>query len=386
MRLPIPTPKYRIILCGVLLSCLLLPWAVRPAYAARNKKVLRAKRAAIQTKIVRVQGLLRQAKVKEQKKRQQLFGVEHRLRAARGQLRAATLRYQRAQMDLQHANSNLHAAKRVFSSTQGEVGSRLVATYERGNRGYLELLMTARDFGDMLERMQLAQFLQEQDTTALNDLKARRDQMVARQQQVKTKTREVALWRQQVSILRERTESEHYQVAEDLDQAREMRAGYEAEYAELMRTSAEITSMLQRMQHTAAGRRRFNQVYTGAVGGLPVHGRITSPFGCRYHPIFHTMRMHTGLDIAAPTGTPIGAGGGGEVIFAGRRGGYGNAVMIDHGHGRTTLYGHMSAILVHVGQVVVRGQTVGRVGATGFATGPHLHYEVRINGTPVNPL
>jgi murein DD-endopeptidase MepM/ murein hydrolase activator NlpD len=96
--------------------------------------------------------------------------------------------------------------------------------------------------------------------------------------------------------------------------------------------------------------------------------------------------MHTGLDIAAPTGTPIASAGGGEVIFAGRKGGYGNAVIIDHGHGKTTLYGHMSRIQVRMGQVVKRGQLVGNVGSTGFSTGPHLHYEVRQNGTPINPL
>jgi len=112
---------------------------------------------------------------------------------------------------------------------------------------------------------------------------------------------------------------------------------------------------------------------------------ITSGFGARVHPIFHTVRMHTGLDFGAGYGTPIRAGADGTVVKAGSLGGYGNATVIDHGRGMATLYGHQSRILVHEGQTVKRGEVIGLVGATGFATGPHLHFEVRIDGTPVDP-
>ena len=138
------------------------------------------------------------------------------------------------------------------------------------------------------------------------------------------------------------------------------------------------------MQTSSAGKRRFSVRYP--VAGLPVAGRITSPFGYRFHPILHTMKLHTGVDIAAPIGTPVFAVGAGMVVWAGRRGGYGNAVIIDHGGGKATLYGHMSAVLVRSGQTVAGRQQIGRVGSTGISTGPHCHFEVRINGVPVNPL
>ena len=112
--------------------------------------------------------------------------------------------------------------------------------------------------------------------------------------------------------------------------------------------------------------------------------RISSPFGYRVHPVLHTGRMHTGIDYAAPTGTPIKAAADGEVIFKGWKGGYGNTVMIRHANGVETLYGHMSAFSPADGRVRA-GEVIGFVGTTGRSTGPHLHYEARVNGQPVNP-
>jgi murein DD-endopeptidase MepM/ murein hydrolase activator NlpD len=118
----------------------------------------------------------------------------------------------------------------------------------------------------------------------------------------------------------------------------------------------------------------------------PVPGApITSPFGYRIHPIYGTSRLHTGIDYGADTGTAIRASADGVVVSAGWYGGYGNATIIDHGGGIATLYGHQSTISVSEGGKVTQGQTIGRVGCTGDCTGPHVHYEVRVNGDPVNP-
>jgi murein DD-endopeptidase MepM/ murein hydrolase activator NlpD len=118
----------------------------------------------------------------------------------------------------------------------------------------------------------------------------------------------------------------------------------------------------------------------------PVPGAITSGFGYRMHPIFHVRKLHTGVDMHAGMGESIKAAAAGTVVFAGWRGGYGKCVIIDHGGGLATLYAHQSEILVSVGQVVKRGVVIGKVGSTGYSTGPHLHFEVRVNGTPVDPV
>jgi murein DD-endopeptidase MepM/ murein hydrolase activator NlpD len=116
-----------------------------------------------------------------------------------------------------------------------------------------------------------------------------------------------------------------------------------------------------------------------------LRGTISSPFGMRMHPLYHTMRYHEGLDISAPTGTPIYATANGTVEFAGKMHGYGNLVTIDHKYGYSTRYGHMSKILVRKGQRVKKGEKIGEVGNTGVSTAPHVHYEVRYHGQPQNP-
>lgn len=134
------------------------------------------------------------------------------------------------------------------------------------------------------------------------------------------------------------------------------------------------------VRHGAAGR-------SGAVGDRvwPVAGRVSSGFGYRIHPIRGGRRLHTGLDVAAPTGTPIRAAAAGVVVAAGARGGYGLAVDIDHG-AVTTRYAHQSRLLVAAGQRVAAGQVIGLVGSTGLSTGPHLHFEVRTAAGPIDPL
>lgn len=119
---------------------------------------------------------------------------------------------------------------------------------------------------------------------------------------------------------------------------------------------------------------------------MPLNGRISSDFGTRFHPIDKKMKMHSGVDIAVPRGTPIAAAAEGVVTFAGRKGGYGNVVIVEHADGHTTFYAHCDKLLVKEGQTVTLGEEIAKAGSTGKSTGPHLHFEVRENGKPIDPL
>ena len=146
-------------------------------------------------------------------------------------------------------------------------------------------------------------------------------------------------------------------------------------------------TQLDRINASSAQIDRVEQTILTVPLGSPVIGEtdMTSPFGMRKHPIFRRMAIHTGIDLRGDTGEPVRATATGKVTIAGRQGGYGNMVEISHGNGLATRFGHLSSIGVKVGQVVRIGEIVGNIGSTGFSTGPHLHYETRVNGQPVDP-
>ena len=214
------------------------------------------------------------------------------------------------------------------------------------------------------------------------EVEKKRDEAKAQQDVVLAEMAKLEGKRGQQAAVRNEVRAEEQREVAVLSEIRERKAEFQAEIAALQAESSLITALLKGVQ--------VGQVAIPAGSGrlsTPVPGaRITSPFGARMHPIFQEVRMHTGIDMGATSGTPIRAAADGVVVFAGARGGYGNATVIDHGDSLATLSAHQSSIFVAVGQRVTRGQVIGAVGCSGYCTGPHLHFEVRVNGAPVNPL
>lgn len=163
-------------------------------------------------------------------------------------------------------------------------------------------------------------------------------------------------------------------------------SAWELEAQQLAREAEELTELIQEKQAEELG---FNpgDPGTASIEGFitPTNGSVGSGFGLRVHPIFRSTRMHTGVDIGAPSGQAIWASKAGRVIFAGSKGGYGNAVVVQHEGNVATLYAHMSAFRSSEGDMMEAGDIVGLVGSTGFSTGPHLHFETRVNGVPKDP-
>ncbi len=212
-----------------------------------------------------------------------------------------------------------------------------------------------------------------------DDAKGQRDVVVARRAALEVVRSELDATRVEVT----REEAGRQAV---LDGVRARVGEFEGRIASLQADSDSVTGLLQGAQAGRAPAATASAAGSGALRRPLPGAALSSMFGPRVHPIFGTVRMHNGVDFRGDTGTPILAAGAGTVVYAGARGGYGNTVVIDHGSSLATLYAHQSAIYVSVGTTVAAGQVIGAVGSTGFSTGPHLHFEVRLGGTPVNPL
>lgn len=220
--------------------------------------------------------------------------------------------------------------------------------------------------------------LEAQSESASIEAAGHRDEVSANKRQLE------AVYEEQALTL-SRAEVEEQREEQLLAEITETRADYERRIVDLRAESESISALLRQRQ---AG--QIAQAATlqgdGQLAYPLANAVVTSTFGFRTHPIFGTRRLHAGTDFRGATGTPILAAEGGTVVFAGPRGGYGSTVIIDHGGSLATLYAHQSRLAVTTGERVQRGQAIGAVGSTGFSTGPHLHFEVRVGGTPVNPL
>ena len=221
-------------------------------------------------------------------------------------------------------------------------------------------------------------------TNLRDDVNEKREQIAAQKAKADAAAAEAAAARDQIAALRveiepARAEAASQEAAENaaLQSIQSNKTQYEAELASLQAASDSISS---RLRSIGSGPGQ-----PGACQARPVPGGISSGFGARYHPVLHYTRMHTGADMSAGSGTPIRACRSGTVVIAGSQGGYGNTVVVDHGGGMATLYAHQSRLGVSPGQVVNAGDVIGYVGSTGMSTGPHLHFEVRLSGNPVDP-
>lgn len=265
------------------------------------------------------------------------------------------------------------------------IKSRIREIYKTQRKGFFELLLTSSDINMFIDRIHYEEIVMREDYKRMKDAQKKAEEIARLEECIAQEKRSLDYSRKtlmkQQNIIKNNIEYNKKMI----NKLKTNRAYYERSEAELARQSASLESMLA---HRSTAASSGITVKTGFI--RPVGGPITSPFGYRTHPIFHSRIYHSGIDIGAGYGTPIKASNSGKVIMAGWYGGYGKVVIIDHGVVRgqpiTTLYGHMSTINVSQGQKVHQGQIVGKVGTTGYSTGPHLHFEVRIKGQPRNPL
>ena len=302
--------------------------------------------------------------------------------------------HETALAELNHVRVQLEAAKKRLADGREILTQRAVAAYV-GNpaataaNAMLEI-QSIRDVEKTRVFFRVLVDAQQRQVAKLDGLRedARRAQEVVTEQvddakgkfdELNASLRRVQSVRAEADAVRDRARAQEDNERSLFTEARSRTDELEARLAALQAESNSIGNILQ-LRGAGGGNR------PGSLEPPIPFAAVTSQFGPRTHPILGTVRVHTGIDLRAGTGVPVRAAGAGEVVLAGVRGGYGNAVVIGHGGNLATLNAHLSSILVSPGQTVTPGQIVGLVGSTGMSTGPHLHFEVRIGGTPVNPL
>jgi murein DD-endopeptidase MepM/ murein hydrolase activator NlpD len=313
-----------------------------------------------------------------------------------GQVQSIEQQTARTQLEIRRLTDNISYLQNNISATEKQIkiqqqeldnqtqvlGERLVVIYEQGESSYLEVLLGANDLKDFITRFEMLKTIIDQDRDlidTINTNKKNLDNKIADLEVQKRSLQADQASQEANKLLLAGQLNEKKTV---LDSVQTEKEKYAQAIAELEQASAEAEAMIRRLQGKGDGSRIGTGTYTWPTPGYKT---ITSAFGMRFHPILKVNKLHTGIDIGAPSGAKIVAADGGTVIFSGWLGAYGNAIIIDHGAGISTLYGHQSALLVNEGQTVAKGQQIGRVGSTGWSTGAHLHFEVRKNGTPVSP-
>jgi len=333
---------------------------------------------------------------------EQLRQIEEQLRQATAEL--GTIKEQRVAVenDITLNERQLAEAQKRLEGRESVFYKRVRDIYINGRLSYLDVVIGSKDFSDFANRLEVLKRIIDSDITLINEIKKERAEIEAHKQ--KLEADRAKLVELEKAALAKQAEIEQKKAERNvvLQKAQNDRATAMQAIEELNASSAQVSSMLKERQAARAapaaaaaaarapppGGQGASDNWVQGTGqlGWPVSGEITSPYGYRVHPIWGTTIYHSGIDIGVDEGTPVHAADGGVVVWSGWMGGYGYAVVIDHGNGLSTLYGHNSELAVDEGQSVAKGQVISYAGSTGNSTGPHVHFEVRVNGDPVDPM
>jgi murein DD-endopeptidase MepM/ murein hydrolase activator NlpD len=384
------------------LVALLLAVAATPASGD-----VTSRKAEIDARLSRVQAKIAWAQERERTLAGEIASVNGQIRGLASQVGVVSAQLAPLERDLELHKEKLarlnelfrlqterfHFYRTEYQALIDRLGNRLVDLYEQGEPNSLEVLFGAKSFDDLVEQAQVADSLATQDQTIAGQVGSAKERVHAQREHTKrfrslvaAELRTIAVRTNQVRALRDRLVASENQLAaaradkrDALQNVKESKSEFLHEASGLQQASASLAAQIRQAQSVSSY--SAGDSTPSAAGFIwPVNGPVVSPFGWRWG------RMHEGIDIAVGYGTPIRAAAAGRVVYAGWMEGYGNLVAIDHGGGISTAYGHQSSIAVSVGQVVSQGATIGYVGCTGHCFGPHLHFEVRVNGSPVDPL
>ena len=330
-------------------------------------------------------GHLNQLTYTADKIKAQMAQLETQIAAAQMLLGQKQAAYTQAQKQVLSAQKELDLKQKELEDRRVALGKRAKGIYESGQVSYLELLFQSADLGDFITRMEYFTELVSNDRQLLLNIQTQKEQIAQKTHELQSKRDQTAQLQVQAASVSADLDKAKSQQSVALDQNQKAQ---QAAFDDVDRLESEANAWNDKIRKLQAAQVGRLGGVSGSITTWPVPGyyEISSPFGWRIHPITHKRSLHTGTDIVAPSGTQITAAGAGVVIMAGWNTAYGNMTIIDHGKGISTLYGHQSALNVTEGQSVQANQVIGYVGSTGWSTGAHLHFEVRVGGNPTDPL
>lgn len=277
----------------------------------------------------------------------------------------------------------LEAVEQEFNEMQVLLDARVIAVYEAPKLQFLDIMLSSKNISDFLANYYAMKELLEYDTELLNKVKVQKQEIEETKEKLALEKQEIILSKQTANkkaqvLLNTKTAREYY-ISKLSTEEQELQSKIDEYNAQVAEIEAEIKMLA------------INSISSDYVGGtmqwpVPGYTTITSEYGMRVHPITGAYKLHTGMDVGAPMGVSFVASANGIVTKATFNSAYGNMVIIDHGGGVQTLYAHGSEILVQLGQVVSAGTEILKVGSTGYSTGPHAHFEIRIDGQTINPI
>ena len=343
----------------------------------------RAELNEVQSQMQKMQERKEKARQKAAAASEGLEEIQSRLNELQAQARELQAKSNALQAKINDNQAKLAKKKAEVEQRKKVYSQRLRQIYINGQVNYLDVLLGAKDFGDFSSRMYLLQKIVSSDIAMLQQLQKDEAEIKSRQEQLDAEMKEIKSTKAELEAKRARANKLKEQRSYMLYKAQEEEQQSQSEYERLLAISENITAMLRNMESSGGG-----SSSSGGTGRFmwPCRGEITSYFGWRTHPIFGTTKYHSGMDIAVDYGTSIMAADSGTVIYSGWLGGYGYAVMIDHGSGLVTLYAHNQSLNVYEGQYVSKGTCIAYAGSTGYSTGPHCHFEVRLHGEVTEPL
>lgn len=355
-----------------------------------------------------LQGQIDSSRLEQENWQQVIEDVSAKLKQIQADLDAANARLQsirsrQAEINAQIVQTQNEIVKMeaYLKTRQNVLNRRVRAIYMHGQLNYLEVILGANSFSDFANRVELLKRVIRSDYNLILEIQKQKAAIEAKKAQLEEDKRQLDALAAEAEKTQQEIAAKKAEQQKVLDAAKSNKAAAAQMEQDLNAQLASVRNLIQqRLAAAEAARQAAQQASsdeggggsddnyvqgTGAMG-WPCSGPITSPFGYRTHPIFGTTIFHAGIDIGVDYGTPIHAADSGVVVYSGWISGYGNAVIIDHGGGVSTLYGHNQSLAVSEGQSVSKGSVIAYAGSTGNSTGPHCHFEVDVNGSPVNPM